>query len=178
MQLLALDPMKTFTKIIQGTAYVTISLIIPLVCGLIEQCDPRGKLVLDDGSLMEASPTITRAREALYEDLKHRWLVVLPLRRLEDLFTCTVLDPRFKNLDFSSHITLFDNGAMTKQRAYAWAEAAFEADYAPKLAAEQVIKVMHSPRYVLMSWVSRLIALWFCESRLIYKWFFGTGSID
>jgi hypothetical protein len=94
-----LEPYKALTDLLQGTKYVTVSMIIPAVCGLMERADPSTDFILDDGEYIMPLVAITEARELMFADLQHRWFEQMSVRKLEDLSVCTLLDARFKNLE-------------------------------------------------------------------------------
>jgi hypothetical protein len=137
-QMCVLEPMKVFTEIIQGTHYVTVSLVIPMVCRLVEQLHPDSPVLNDDMEPMAIAPFIQEARAFMYADVVQRWFVTLDQSKLEDYCVATALDPRFKNFIFSTLLTKFDNGKLTLKRAQDMAAYVYRADYAPKATVDVV----------------------------------------
>lgn len=94
------------TKLLEGTSYVTVSLVLPYVYRLLEASDdnmlylhwkPPGKQWLPRAQI---DPQVRSARKCLHEDMKRRWLTDMPTPQRTELDISTLLDPRFKNYKF------------------------------------------------------------------------------
>ena len=101
-----LAPSAQATKLLEGTKYVTISLVLPYIYRLIEASDD-GMLYLPWKPVghqwlraIQIEPEVRAARKLLHADLKRRWLVQLPTEQRELLDISTLLDPRFKEYKF------------------------------------------------------------------------------
>jgi len=101
-----LAPSAQATKLLEGTKYVTISLVLPYIYRLIEASSdgmlylpwkPAGQQWL---RALQIEPEVRAARKLLHDDLKKRWLVHLPTEQRELLDISTLLDPRFKEYAF------------------------------------------------------------------------------
>ena len=101
-----LAPSAQATKLLEGTTYVTISLVLPYIYRLIELSDdgmlylpwkPAGQQWLRADQL---DPKVRAARKLLHADLKRRWIDELPSAQRTELDIATLLDPRFKEYDF------------------------------------------------------------------------------
>ena len=132
-QLPVLEPVFEYTRIIQGTRYVTMSLVLPMTAWLIEfELKPSVDVILSDGSELKHAgllPAVREGREGMYNQFEQRWCVDLPMGILEDYIVSTLLDPRWKNWDYDgSHI--FDSGTMTRERALSFLRTAWT-DFKP-----------------------------------------------
>ena len=94
------------TKLLEGTNYVTISLVLPYIYRLIEGSadgllylpwKPPGQQWLRADQL---EPKVRAARKLFHADLKRRWLDEMPTAQRVELDISTLLDPRFKEYDF------------------------------------------------------------------------------
>ena len=94
------------TKLLEGSTYVTISLVLPYIYRLIEGSDdgmlylpwkPTGQQWLRADQL---DPTVRAARKLFHAYLKRRWLDKLPTAQRTELDIATLLDPRFKEYNF------------------------------------------------------------------------------
>ena len=101
-----LAPSAQATKLLEGTTYVTISLVLPYIYRLIEGSSdgmlylpwkPAGQQWLRADQI---EPTVRAARKLFHADLKRRWLNELPTAQRTELDISTLLDPRFKEYDF------------------------------------------------------------------------------
>ncbi len=138
LQLPVLQPVYDYTRIIQGTEYVTMSLVLPMTAHLIEcELDPTVDLVLADGSVLRHSsliPAVRTGREAMHDEFVQRWVNDLSMSILEDYIVSTLLDPRFKNWDFDG-CNIYDGGNMTRDRAISFLRTAWT-NFKPTVAAE------------------------------------------
>ena len=131
-------PSAQATKHLEGTMYVTSSLVLPYVYRLIEGT-ADGMLYLPwkaQGSQWlraeQLNPAVRAARRLLHDDLEARWLTGLPEDQRTELEICTLLDPRFKTYEFPGITT---DLSLEKRSALASLEGAWKADYKPNLAA-------------------------------------------
>lgn len=104
--LAVLTPLAHATKHLEGTQYVTISLVLPYIYRLIDStADGALRLPWKRGAqewlrASEIDVRVRAARKALHEDLKLRWIIDLPAAQREELKVATLLNPRFKSFDF------------------------------------------------------------------------------
>ncbi|KAK3242100.1 La ribonucleoprotein [Cymbomonas tetramitiformis] len=133
-----LEPVNEYTRIIQGTRYVTMSLVLPMTAWLIEfELKPSVDVVLADGTELKHTgllPAVREGREAMYTQFEQRWCADLPMGILEDYTVSTLLDPRWKNWDFDG-CNIFDYGSMTRERALSFLRTAWT-DFKPALSAD------------------------------------------
>jgi hypothetical protein len=101
-----LAPAAQATMTLEGTKYVTISLVLPYIYRLIEGSadgmlflpwKPVGQQWLRADQLV---PSVRAARKLFHADLKKRWLDKLPTAQRTELDISTLLDPRFKEYNF------------------------------------------------------------------------------
>ena len=94
------------TKQLEGTHYITISLVLPYIYRLIEGSDdgmlflqwkPSGQQWLRANQL---DPKVRAARKLLHNDFNKRWLEDMPDKQRMELDIATLLDPRFKAYKF------------------------------------------------------------------------------
>jgi hypothetical protein len=94
------------TKLLEGTNYITISLVLPYMYRLIEGSDD-GMLYLPWKAAgqqwlraAQMDPDVRAARKLLHDDFKKRWLEEMPSQQRMELDISTLLDPRFKDYNF------------------------------------------------------------------------------
>eukprot|EP00966_Prymnesium_polylepis_P308457 7128470-Prymnesium_polylepis.1 len=87
-------PSAQATKLLEGTRYVTISLVLPY---MYRPWKPSGQQWLRATQL---EPQVRAARKLLHADFKKRWLEDMPEPQRAELDIVTVLDPRFKTYIF------------------------------------------------------------------------------
>jgi len=103
-----LAPCAQATKHLEGTNYVTISIVLPylyryrLIDGTADgplrlPHKETGQQWLRVGQI---DHQVRQARQLLHEDFKRRWIDELPIAQRETLDMCTLLDPRFKGYNF------------------------------------------------------------------------------
>jgi len=94
------------TKMLEGTQYVTISMVLPSIHRLIESTSdgplympwkPQALMWLDKRQI---HPKVRAARSLLNKDLETRWINDLPPAARDELDIATMLDPRFKTYNF------------------------------------------------------------------------------
>ncbi|KAK3277620.1 hypothetical protein CYMTET_14389 [Cymbomonas tetramitiformis] len=123
-----LRPVFHYTRIIQGTKYVTMSLVLPMTAWLIEfELSPTVDITLANNSVLkhkELLHGVQTAREAMHRDFVRRWVYELDESILEDYVVATLLDPRWKNWQFEG-CNIFDNGDMTSHRAFGYLRTAW-----------------------------------------------------
>jgi hypothetical protein len=109
-----LAPSAQATKLLEGTKYVTISLVLPYIYRLIEASadgmlylpwKPAGQQWLRADQM---EPKVRAARKLFHANLKRRWLDELPTAQRTELDICTLLDPRFKEYNFPGLPPLLD----------------------------------------------------------------------
>ena len=102
------------TKLLEGTKYITVSLVFPYIYRLIYGT-LDGMLYLpwksDGQQWMRASqidPEVRAARKLFHADLNRRWIEEMPTEQRTELDICTLLDPRFKGYVFPGLPATFD----------------------------------------------------------------------
>jgi hypothetical protein len=90
------------TKQLEGTHYITGSLVLPFIYRLID-CTADGHLRLprkETGQqwlrVQQIDPKVREARKLLHLDLQRRWIDEMPENQRAMLDVTTMLDPRFK----------------------------------------------------------------------------------
>ena len=123
------------TKLLEGTKYVTVSLVLPYMYRLIEG-SADGMLYLPwkpaGQQWMRATQIdadVRAARKLLHLDFEARWLEKLPMAQRTELDIATLLDPRFKTYTFPGVETALDDEKATAQEALS---AVWAADWKPK----------------------------------------------
>ena len=131
-----LAPSAKATKLLEGTKYVTISLVLPYIYRLIEGSKdgmlyipwkPAGQQWLRADQL---DPNVRAARKLFHADLKRRWLEEMPKAQRSELDICTLLDPRFKEFEFPGLPETADLSD-EKEAAMAALQGAWEYDWKP-----------------------------------------------
>jgi hypothetical protein len=106
LSLALFTPLAHATKHLEGTQYITISLILAYIYRLISStADGLLRLPWKHGAqewlrANDIDARVRAARKALHEDLKLRWIINLPSAQREKLEVATLLDPRVKAFDF------------------------------------------------------------------------------
>jgi len=133
-----LAPVAQATKLLEGTKYVTISLVLPYTYRLIEGTadgmlylpwKPTGQQWLRASQLV---PEVRAARKLLHTDLKKRWLEDMPTEQRAELDIATLLDPRFKTYVFPGCTTDLDDAKKVAMEAL---KGAWTLDWKPRVAA-------------------------------------------
>jgi hypothetical protein len=122
---LLLEPFNEATTVLQGSKYVTRSLVLPTISSLHHVTSP-GEDMLDNGDncVVRMHPAINAGRQTLHEDLQRRFTENMDISKVEDFALATVLDPRFKRLDFPLLDQWLD-GALTKEMVLGWLRGAW-----------------------------------------------------
>ena len=97
------------TTKLEGTKYPTLSSVLPCVYRLLTELEDDRSLYMPwkpQGveQFLRASalkPAVRAARAAFRKDLEERFVSKLPLARKETMAICTMLDPRFKQYNFT-----------------------------------------------------------------------------
>ena len=98
-----MSPPAHVTKLLEGTNYVTVSLILPSIYRLLEGLSsssiffvlwkPPGRQWT---SASQLTPSVKAARALLQDDLQRRWIDEMPGAQRDELDISILLDPRFK----------------------------------------------------------------------------------
>ena len=92
------------TNTLEGSRYVTISLVLPLIGRLIQELQsdevPKPWSPTDSFRVCDLHPAVARARTKMRIDYEARWMTNLPLETIRMLCIATQLDPRFKAWKF------------------------------------------------------------------------------
>jgi len=128
VQLPVLRPVFHYTRIIQGTKYVTMSLLLPMTAWLIEfELSPSVDITLANNTVVKHKdllPAVKEGRSAMHADFVRRWVTDLSESILEDYIVSTLLDPRWKNWQFDG-CNIFLEGEMTSDRAISYLRTAW-----------------------------------------------------
>eukprot|EP00854_Cymbomonas_tetramitiformis_P034287 gene34287-biopygen23875 len=129
---------KQACDILQGTKYLTVNLVLPVLgrLGHMMHCDTSleydGKRV----SILNED-VVVHARELLYKEIFRRFYNGLADCKLEDFIVSTLLDPRYKAFNFK-HAKRWLKGKFTREKAFDWITKAWDIDWKPKpVAAEE-----------------------------------------
>lgn len=99
-----LQPQANATNLLEGSNYVTASLVLPVMGKVIQSCHPEHTTECPwDGSMLSPAnmhDEVRVARTAMHEDYMRRWVNELNRETLRVLCVCTMLDPRFKSWKF------------------------------------------------------------------------------
>ena len=123
-----LRPLSEFSVQLEGSTYVTQSLIIPLVNFVLAELKEDAPLQLLGGIVLppeDIHKDVRSARSALCNAFRKRFVTELPDAVEEDLMVTTCLDPRFKNYEFQG-TTLAQ-----KEKARGYLHAAWLSDWKP-----------------------------------------------
>jgi hypothetical protein len=115
---LLLEPFNKATIVLQGSNYVTGSLVLPTISSLHKVTSPGEDMLDDVTCVMRMHPSISAGRLTLHEDIQRRFMENMYVSKVEDFALATVLDPRFKWLDFS-HLDQWLDGTLTKEMVLA-----------------------------------------------------------
>ena len=122
-----------YTRIIQGTSYVTMSLILPMTAWLVEfEINPSVDVFSESGNIKHCDllPDVQTARAQMHQQFEQRWVFGLDESVLEDYVVATLLDPRWKNWDFNGS-NMFLSGTLTREKALGYLRHAWKADWKP-----------------------------------------------
>jgi hypothetical protein len=90
----------------EGDKYPTIGMTLPVVGMLIASFDPATDVILQStGKILSHAqllPCVRKAREAMFEDMKRRWIVDIDDNVKRILIIGSMVDPRAKDLSFLS----------------------------------------------------------------------------
>lgn len=124
------------TTHLEGTKYVTISSVVPMVYRVIAELEPTRSLYLPwkppgQQWLTPANmrPAVKAARTAFHDDLRARYVTNIPEVRKAAYFMSTMLDPRYKDFSFV--------GTTAEDKAWALTllESEFDVNWQPEEAA-------------------------------------------
>ncbi|KAK3282802.1 hypothetical protein CYMTET_9472 [Cymbomonas tetramitiformis] len=122
---------RTCVDLLQGTKYVTSSLVLPLIGHLAYKLH-KDTAVKFEGELAPIlNEDVKAAREILHKDICKRYFNDFMDCKLEDFCVATFLDPRCKHFTFK-YVTRWARGTLTAERAKAWAKGAWDGDWKPK----------------------------------------------
>ena len=110
--------------VLQGSKYVTGSLVLPTISSLHHVTSPDEDMVDDDDCVVNMHPAIKAGRQTLHEDLHRRFMENMDISKVEDYALATLLDPRFKWLDFP-HLGQWLDGTLTKEMVLGWLRGAW-----------------------------------------------------
>jgi len=105
---------------------VTSSLVLPLIPSLYARtAQDQPFFDVDTEEALDNVPRyVLEGREVLHKELGEKFFADMDISKVEDFALATVLDPRFKNLDFPG-LTLWDDGGLTKAEVYKWLRGAW-----------------------------------------------------
>jgi hypothetical protein len=111
-------------QLLPGSNYVTGSLMLPTISSLHKVTFPGEDMLDDDNCVVRMHPSISAGRLTLHEDIQRRFMENMDVSKVEDFALATVLDPRFKWLDFP-HLDQWLDGTLTKEMVLAWLRGAW-----------------------------------------------------
>ena len=134
------------TNTMQGSLYVTSSLVIPELDALIRHLHPQYALKNNNNDIQLFDRKMQLVREAVHEDLVTEALPAEPFRRrkLEDFVVAMMLDPRFAQPTAAvKGLTDWDDGTLTEKGCVRMIRTAYESDY--KEHAHSTVRTSSSP---------------------------------
>lgn len=123
---LLLEPFNEATTVLQGSNYVTGSLVLPTISSLHKVTSPGEAMLDDDDRVVPMHDSISAARLTLHLELQRRFMEDMDVSKVEDFALATVMDPRFKYLDFP-HMDQWLDGTLTKPMVLGWFRGAWHA---------------------------------------------------
>ncbi|KAK3288044.1 hypothetical protein CYMTET_4468 [Cymbomonas tetramitiformis] len=120
----------TVIDLLQVTSEPTVSQVLPMIGGLIRKLEPGHTLKYGGASVYILNTDVQDARKRFANDLIKRFFNDLMVCKLEDWCVSTLLDPRYKMLQFKN-LERWERGTLAKFPVITWAKRAYAADWEP-----------------------------------------------
>ena len=118
------------TNTMQGSLYVTSSLVIPELDALIRHLHPQYALKNNNNDIQVFDRKMQLVRVVVHEDLVKRFQQDLSTDKLEDFDVAMMLDPRFAQPTAAvKGLTDWDDGTLTEKGCVRMIRTAYESDY-------------------------------------------------
>ena len=132
------------TNTMQGSLYVTSSLVIPELDALIRHLHPQYALKNNNNDIQVFDRKMQLVRVAVHADLVKRFQQDLSTDKLEDFVVAMMLDPRFAQPTAAvKGLTDWDDGTLTEKGCVRMIRTAYESDY--KEQAHSTVRTSSSP---------------------------------